>query len=84
MTQAIISRLLKLYFPNFSILHEQTHRGLKKKKKKASNYSVMLKSFLQKLNKKMIIRNSVLPNLIVLKSIMKNIPFVPYLSELLF
>lgn len=49
---------------------------------KASNYSAMLKSFSHQLNKKMIIRNSVLLNLTVWKSIMEKIPFIFYLSEL--
>ena len=68
-----------MYFPNSRVLHEQQAHQVPGK---ASNYSVMLKYFLHQLNKKMIIRNSVLLNLTVWKSIMKNIPFIFYPSEL--
>lgn len=56
MTEAIISRLIKSDFPNFSVLHGQAHQV----RRKASNYRGMLKSFWHKLNKKMMTRNRVL------------------------
>lgn len=78
MTQPLISRLVKLYFPNSRVLREQRAHQVPGK---ASNDSVMLKSSLHQLNKKILSSpsskiNSVLWNLATLKSIMKNIPFI--------